>query len=820
MKKTVALLACALTLLLLPSAARAETTEPTDQPGESLGLTFTLTEQTAAYAYRLTDAYVSSRVSFRQDDVITIAPEAQAQLLVLNWYDVPASYTVTQLGAAGDTITEETITDRELGRQIALRDGCQSITVLFNKNGSLGGAAAYADASAAPAAFSSAPATCDLLIITAEPGMEWMQFGAVIPTYTKEKNVKTGVLYISDYGKRARAYEALTGLQTAGYTTYPIFAGYQSDSYDDYKTTAAQFDRRAFVEYLKQQINALSPKVIVTHGVSDVSGAHSLVAECVQIAVAECPSVQKLYCFGATEGVAPTVIDMNQPLVAYAGKTAAEIAQTAYEQHVSRKIFGLVIDPTSAYTLAYSTVGEDEQKNNLLEHMILDSLQSYMQATPAPTETPAPEVTATPAATNAQDTQQEPLPAGEPDKTAGSGELLSMPALILIGAGAALSAAMFVLLYKKIAARRGKGDAVCFCLIPVALGLAAGAVLSGAKLAATPAQPEQTITMSIATPVPSETPAASEPPAAEATPEPAIAVDPDAQYYRQPGEPAEVITVDVANGHWEYRSDDLGISIDRVKATNPEGKPLTYFVADIHMKDISQFRPGFGSEAHTGRGAIHPWLIARREKAVLWLTGDNLINDERELKGILIRDGRLFWSAEKEDTLAIYPDMSMRIIKKLAMSPGALLEDGVDNAYSFGPTLIDNGVINEKAKYHRVRRSNPRAGIGYLAPGHYIAIVVDGRQKDYSIGMPVWEFADLFASYGCTIAYNLDGGLSAAMIFMGEQINTHSGQRTGDKNDVSYQRAVPDGLMFGYSLQVPGVNDPVINDGNNGNNGN
>ena len=55
------------------------------------------------------------------------------------------------------------------------------------------------------------------------------------------------------------------------------------------------------------------------------------------------------------------------------------------------------------------------------------------------------------------------------------------------------------------------------------------------------------------------------------------------------------------------------------------------------------------------------------------------------------------------------------------------------------------------------------------------------------------------------------------MIFMGEQINTHSGKRTGASNDISYQRAVPDGLMFGYSEQVPSVEAPVLNDGNHGN---
>jgi hypothetical protein len=52
------------------------------------------------------------------------------------------------------------------------------------------------------------------------------------------------------------------------------------------------------------------------------------------------------------------------------------------------------------------------------------------------------------------------------------------------------------------------------------------------------------------------------------------------------------------------------------------------------------------------------------------------------------------------------------------------------------------------------------------------------------------------------------------MVFMGEQLNSHSGQRIGESNDISYQRAVPDGLMFGYSELVPGEDEPVYNDGN------
>ena len=55
MKKTLGLLTCVFALVLLPSAALAETTEPLDSPGEPLGVTLTLPEELMPFAYRLTD---------------------------------------------------------------------------------------------------------------------------------------------------------------------------------------------------------------------------------------------------------------------------------------------------------------------------------------------------------------------------------------------------------------------------------------------------------------------------------------------------------------------------------------------------------------------------------------------------------------------------------------------------------------------------------------------------------------------------------------------------------------------------------------------
>ena len=82
------------------------------------------------------------------------------------------------------------------------------------------------------------------------------------------------------------------------------------------------------------------------------------------------------------------------------------------------------------------------------------------------------------------------------------------------------------------------------------------------------------------------------------------------------------------------------------------------------------------------------------------------------------------------------------------------------------------------------------------------AIVSDGRQPGYSQSISLEYFAQLFIDRGCTVAYNLDGGSSAGMVFMGETLNKHLGPNTDDT-----QRWWVDSIMFGYSEQVP---DPSV----------
>lgn len=301
-----------------------------------------------------------------------------------------------------------------------------------------------------------------------------------------------------------------------------------------------------------------------------------------------------------------------------------------------------------------------------------------------------------------------------------------------------------------------------------------------------------------------------------------------AAYFRREGEPEEVVVQDTENDHYEYRSDTLSVIIDGFNIEDPynsvdwakdfvnseaEEVPWVYYVAHIRMRD-NEFFEGFSNEKHNGGDPRQiPYKLARAENAVLYLTGDNIIHAEKEKKGILIRDGFVYSEADASDTLAFYPDMSLRVFKQGTVTAKQLLEDGVINSYGmmYYPILVQDGKIDADIEKSVIFGRNPRCAIGMVEPGHYVAIVTEGRKDDYKAGFLLSELAQLFINEGCTVAYNLDGGISASMVFMGEQLNTHRG---GSKKDAKYQRNVPEGLCFGFSELVPSVNDPVRNTGN------
>ena len=95
-----------------------------------------------------------------------------------------------------------------------------------------------------------------------------------------------------------------------------------------------------------------------------------------------------------------------------------------------------------------------------------------------------------------------------------------------------------------------------------------------------------------------------------------------------------------------------------------------------------------------------------------------------------------------------------------------MMARGAYQCWTFGPSLLDEEgqPKTEKSQFlSTVQRANPRSALGYVSPGHYLFVTVDGRGQSGSRGMTMAELSQLMYDLGCTVAYNLDGGGTAIM---------------------------------------------------------
>lgn len=230
-----------------------------------------------------------------------------------------------------------------------------------------------------------------------------------------------------------------------------------------------------------------------------------------------------------------------------------------------------------------------------------------------------------------------------------------------------------------------------------------------------------------------------------------------------------------------YKSNSKTIEIKKV-VTGEGDDTLTYYVADIKLTNATQMRSGFAKNKF-GRNIIEGTsVIAKENNAILAINGDyyGFRSD-----GIEIRNGMLLRNEPARTGLAFYKDGSMKIYDEKKTTGEELLKNGVWNTVSFGPALVIDGKMGtDIANYevdtnignHPIQGVHPRAGIGMIEKNHFVFVVVDGRSKGYSKGMELEEFAKLFQDLGCKTAYNLDGGYSATMYFMGKRVNKPGGK--------------------------------------------
>ncbi len=252
---------------------------------------------------------------------------------------------------------------------------------------------------------------------------------------------------------------------------------------------------------------------------------------------------------------------------------------------------------------------------------------------------------------------------------------------------------------------------------------------------------------------------------------------------------------DPDKGPWIYKDLTLSVRVDALKG--PGG---IYFVAEVYTRGGQLPYGGFAYKDLFGRKTLLPYKIARQYGAVLAITGD-YVTHRGNPKGVMIRSGKVYYDKAQAPTMAILPDGELRVYAPGKAKAKDLLVMGVRDAYAFGPILVQDGKLAPGLNKHRLRTGNFRASIGMVEKGHYILITTKGSYT-------LTDLAKMYVAKGCTVAYNLDGGHSATMIFMGEQL-----YQSGRGQDNLPQRPLPDALMFGHSAFLPSPDDPVYCNG-------
>lgn len=237
-----------------------------------------------------------------------------------------------------------------------------------------------------------------------------------------------------------------------------------------------------------------------------------------------------------------------------------------------------------------------------------------------------------------------------------------------------------------------------------------------------------------------------------------------------------------------YESEDISINI-----TTKYEYDTKIYIADVTVSDVSFLRAGLANGVF-GRNIKETTSdIAKENNAIFAINGD--FYGFRD-SGPVIRNGVLYRSNKRNgsnDVLAVYNDGSFVTMKEENVDAQNLLDSGVLQLFSFGPTLVDNGQISVSAnqEVEQSMNSNPRTAIGMISPLHYVFVVSDGRTSE-SAGLSLAQLAAVMQDAGCQCAYNLDGGGSSTMWFMGDVVNNP----TTNGNSIS-ERKVSDIVYIG-----------------------
>ena len=276
----------------------------------------------------------------------------------------------------------------------------------------------------------------------------------------------------------------------------------------------------------------------------------------------------------------------------------------------------------------------------------------------------------------------------------------------------------------------------------------------------------------------------------------------------------EFVFEDAENGVWRYASETLRVEIYRREQKKP---PRVWYEAEVFCAEGSTGPRMIANDPENWKKAAnmeYPYKIARKYGTVLAVSSDFAqlrLQQKKSRPGIIIRDSKILSDRTKKqgvkdfpnlDCLAIWPDGDMKVYYSNELTAEEYLEAGAVDVLAFGPILIRDGQLNEKGLNQYGTSHAQRTAVGMAEKGHYWFMMLEGRIKR-SKGDGIRFLAEKLMDKGCTLGFNLDGGETACIVFMGHQLN-----KLKDGKRAVSSRRTSDILGVGASELLPAVSDP------------
>ena len=239
-----------------------------------------------------------------------------------------------------------------------------------------------------------------------------------------------------------------------------------------------------------------------------------------------------------------------------------------------------------------------------------------------------------------------------------------------------------------------------------------------------------------------------------------------------------------------YKKSNVFYKDDSITVRIMSGKfmDVKYTAARVKIAHPSQFRTVSAQQVRNVRAAFQAgnnstatgMQICQAVNAVVGMNGDYCVTDDKcqvmmrqghQIRNradgrfdVLIVDKNGDFSAIRNCTANDYKNYYNKHSKEMY------------NVFCFGPVLVKDGKATIGSGFENrdmvARKKTQRAAIAQIGPLEYMLIVSDGDAVAFTEGLTIMEFAQLcemlgkkVSKEGFQMAYNLDGGNSAALIY-------------------------------------------------------